>query len=63
VTDTTNYNYGYPVEAPKITTIKTAEGAYNEPGLPKPPAGYGKVIGFVDSVDGDDMGPESRDEN
>ncbi len=23
---------------------KTMEGTYNEPGLPKPPAGYGKVL-------------------
>ena len=23
------------------TPIKTMEGGYNEPGLPKPPAGYG----------------------
>ena len=40
---------------------KTAT-SYNEPGLPTPPAGYGRVIGFTDSVDGDDAGPESRDE-
>lgn len=40
---------------------KTAT-SYNEPGLPTPPAGYGRVIGFTDSVDGDDEGPESRDE-
>jgi hypothetical protein len=45
-----------------VTVIKSMEGQYNEPGLPKPPAGYGRVIGFVDSVDGDDAGPESPDE-
>lgn len=51
-------DYGLPVH-----TIKSAEGQYNEPGLPTPPAGYGRKIGFTDSVDGDDMGPESRDEH
>ena len=43
------------------TVTKTAT-SYNQPGLPKPPAGWGKVIGFTDSVDGDDEGPESPDE-
>ena len=41
--------------------IKTAT-QYNEPGLPTPPAGWGRVVGFTDSVDGDDEGPESKDE-
>jgi len=36
--------------------------SYNETGLPPPPAGWGRVIGFTDSVDNDDEGPESRDE-
>lgn len=44
---------------PKVITSTTE---YNEPGLPKPPAGWGKKIGFTDAVDGDDEGPESRDE-
>ncbi len=60
--ETTNYNYGYTPPMGTTTVIKTAEGTYNEPGLPKPPAGYGRVVGFTDSVDGDDMGPESKDE-
>lgn len=61
--DNTNYNYGYDAPMGKTTVIKTMEGQYNEPGLPKPPAGYGRVVGFTDSVDGDDFGPESRDEH
>ena len=44
-----------------MTVLKTAT-EYKEPGLPKPPAGWGKVVGFTDSVDGDDEGPESKDE-
>lgn len=64
------YNYKNPLEvsddralAQCIQTppIKTTT-SYNEPGLPKPPAGWGKVVGFKDSVDGDDEGPESKDE-
>ena len=27
-----------------MVTIKTADGTYNEPGLPTPPAGYGKKL-------------------
>jgi hypothetical protein len=30
--------------------IKTMEGGYNEPGLPKPPAGYGSKLGFEPNV-------------
>ncbi len=48
--------YGLPVKVIKSNT------AYNEPGLPSPPAGWGKVASLTDSVDGDDEGPESRDE-
>jgi hypothetical protein len=56
-------NYDYPMAEPMVRTIKSADGTYNEPGLPSPPAGYGRKVGFVDSVDGDDEGPESRDES
>jgi len=44
-----------------LTPCKTTT-SYNEPGLPKPPAGWGRVVGFTDSVDGDDAGPEAKDE-
>lgn len=36
--------------------------SYNKPGLPKPPAGWGKVIGLKDTFDSDDEGPESPDQ-
>lgn len=55
-------NYNYEMADPKIVIQKSMEGVYNSPGLPKPPAGYGKVIGFTDRVDGDDEGPEAPDE-
>lgn len=44
-----------------IKTIKTPT-SYNEPGLPTPPAGWGKVVGFKDTVDNDDEGPHSPDQ-
>ena len=62
MTDNTNYNYGYTAPNPDLHVLTTAEGTYNKPGLPNPPAGYGKKIGFTDSKDGDDEGPESPDE-
>ena len=40
---------------------KTAT-SYSQPGLPKPPGGWGKVPSMKDLVDGDDEGPESPDE-
>lgn len=49
--------YGLPINVIKSTT------EYNEPGLPTPPAGWGKVVGFTDAVDGDDEGPEAKDES
>lgn len=42
--------------------VLQSQTEYHRPGLPKPPAGWGKVIGFIDSVDGDDEGPEAPDE-
>jgi len=42
--------------------VDSTSTSYNKPGLPTPPAGWGKVITMTDSVDGDDEGPESRDE-
>jgi hypothetical protein len=45
-----------------VTPPLTTATSYNIKGMPTPPAGWGKVIGFVDSVDGDDEGPESPDE-
>ena len=42
--------------------VQKTSTSYNQPGLPKPPAGWGKVYGFVDTVDADDEGPESKDE-
>jgi hypothetical protein len=41
---------------------KSADGVYNSPGMPAPPAGWGRVVGFTDPVDNDDEGPESKDE-
>ncbi len=29
---------------------KTMEGTYNEPGLPKPPAGYGRVLSLSEEA-------------
>lgn len=45
--------------APAISTATS----YNKPGLPKPPGGWGMVPPMTDSVDNDDEGPESKDEN
>lgn len=42
--------------------VESTPTAYNKPGIPAPPAGWGKVVTMVDSVDGDDEGPESKDE-
>ena len=42
MTDTTNYNYAYPVEKPKEEICST-DSSYNKPGLPTPPAGWGKT--------------------
>lgn len=45
MSDNTNYNYGYPVPKESITVMKSADGVYNKPGMPKPPAGWGKKLG------------------
>jgi len=65
MSDTNTYyndSYCYPITQPKQEVCST-DTSYNKPGMPKPPAGWGRTIGFVDSVDGDDAGPESPDQN
>jgi hypothetical protein len=43
-------NYNYEIADPKIVVEKTMEGTYNMSGLPTPPAGYGKKLGFEPQV-------------
>lgn len=52
---TTADAYLGPTQMGKVNKTATT---YNEPGLPKPPGGWGKKLGFT----GFDEGPRSRDE-
>ena len=46
----------------QMAPVTKSATTYNQPGLPKPPAGWGRVIGFKDTFDSDDEGPESLDQ-
>lgn len=50
------------MEPYKVVPPSKTATSYNEPGLPPPPAGWGKVVTMVDTVDSDDEGPESPDQ-
>lgn len=55
---TTADEYLGPTKMGKVNKTATT---YNEPGLPKPPAGWGKQLGISDSERSERLAPDTRE--
>lgn len=56
--DFTDANAMGPSQMGKVNKTATT---YNEPGLPKPPGGWGKKLGITDSERDERLAPDTRE--